>query len=45
MDYTILNFTDFEKAFDTVNTDILFYKMEKMNINPYVVNSLKWLFN
>jgi alcohol dehydrogenase class IV len=41
---TFLCFFDFEKAYDNIAHDLLFKKMEKMNINKAIINVIKQLY-
>jgi hypothetical protein len=41
---TFMCFFDFEKAYDNVVHDLLFKKMEKMNINKAIINVIKQLY-
>lgn len=41
---TFLCFIDFEKAYDNVVHDLLFKKMQKMKLNPYIINVFKQLY-
>ena len=41
---TVLCFIDFEKAYDNVCHDLLFKKLEKLNIPKYLINTIKDIY-